>query len=138
MIKIDIYDESMIFLEEVIEDNEKEVEDLLNKQNDIYLYFNIPIKKVAEGLESIFTWLKNDEIIGYCHYCVDIFKKDNKIQYNIVRLDKDSSTCVIKTINRQSIGIDNTNIPSKNKIESDLRCIIDTISKEFNETLKNQ
>lgn len=135
---MDIYDESMVFLEEVIEDNEKEVEDLLNRQNDIHLYFNIPIKKVSEGLGSIFTWLKNDEIIGYCHYCVDIFKKDNKIQYNIVRLDKDSSTCVIKTISRQSIDIDNTNIPSKNKIESDLRCIIDTISKEFNETLKNQ
>lgn len=138
MIKIDIYDESMIFLEEVIGDNEKEVEDLLNKQNYIHLYFNIPIKKVSEGLESIFTWLKNDEIIGYCHFRVDIFKRDNTIQYNIVRLDKDSSICVIKTINRQSIGIDNTNIPSKNKIESDLRCIIDTISKEFNETLKNQ
>lgn len=135
---MDIYDESMIFLEEIIEDNKKEVEDLLNKQNDIHLYFNIPIKKVAEGLESIFTWLKNDEIIGYCHYCVDIFKKDNKIQYNIIKLDKDGSNSVIKSINRQSIGIDNTNIPSKNKIESDLRCIIDTISKEFNETLKNQ
>lgn len=135
---MDIYDESMVFLEEVIEDNEKEVEYLLNKQNYIHLYFNIPIKKVAEGLESILKWLKNDEITGYCRYCVDIFKKDNKIQYNIVRLDKDSSTCVIKTINRQSIGIDNTNIPSKNKIESDLRCIIDTISSEFNKTFKNQ
>lgn len=135
---MDIYDESMVFLEEVIEDNEKEVEYLLNKQNYIHLYFNIPIKKVSEGLESIFMWLKNDEIIGYCHYCVDIFKKDNKIQYNIIKLDKDGSNSVIKSINRQSIGIDNTNIPSKNKIESDLRCIIDTISKEFNETLKNQ
>lgn len=135
---MDIYDESMVFLEEVIEDNEKEVEDLLNRQNDIHLYFNLPIKKVSEGLGSIFTWLKNDEIIGYCHYCVDIFKNDNKIQYNIIKLDKDGSNSVIKSINRQSIGIDNTNMPSKNKIESDLRCIIDTISKEFNETLKNQ
>lgn len=135
---MDIYDESMVFLEEVIEDNEEEVGDLLNKQNNIHLYFNIPIKKVSEGLESILKWLKNDEIIGYCHFHVDIFKRDNTIQYNIIRLDKDSSVCVIKTINRQSIGIDNTNMPSKNKIESDLRCIIGTISKEFNETLKNQ
>lgn len=135
---MDIYDESMIFLEELIKDNRKEIESLLNKQNDIHLYFNIPIKKASEGLENIFKWLKNDEVIGYFHYCVDIFKKDNKIQYNIIKLDKDGSNSVIKSINRQSVGIDNTNMPSKNKIELDLRCIIDTISKEFNETLKNQ
>lgn len=35
---MDIYDESMVFLEEVIEDNEEEVGDLLNKQNNIGIF----------------------------------------------------------------------------------------------------
>lgn len=48
---MDIYDESMIFLEEIIEDNRKEVEDLLNKQNDIHLYFNTPKRKYQKDWE---------------------------------------------------------------------------------------
>lgn len=135
---MDIYDKSRTFLEEIIERNKSKISNLLNNQDGLHLQFNIPINKVSEGLEGVIPWLNKDEILGHCYYYVDIFKENGEIQYKIEKLNKGNSTSAIKVITRRFIEVDNRYMPSKNKVESDLKCIMNEISAEFPKYLANK
>lgn len=135
---MDIYDKSRTFLEEILKRNESKISNLLNKQDELHLQFNIPIKKVPEGLAGMIPWLNKDEILGHCYYYVDIFKENGEIQYKIEKLNKGNSTSAIKVITRRFIEVDNRYMPSKNKVESDLECIMNEISTEFQKYLANK
>ena len=135
---MDIYDKSRTFLEEIIERNKSKISNLLNNQDGLHLQFNIPINKVPEGFAGMIPWLNKDEILGHCYYYVNIFKENGEIQYKIEKLNKGNSTSAIKVITRRFIEVDNRYMPSKNKVESDLKCIMNEISTEFPKYLANR
>lgn len=128
---MDIYDRSRAFLKDIIEENTNEINFLLKKHNEIHLEFNIPIKQVTEGLGKIIPWIKKDEVVRYCCYCVDIFEEDGHIKYKIEKRNKGHSASAINTITEQFIEVDNSNMPSKNKVESDLECIMDSAKEKI-------
>lgn len=128
---MDIYDKSRTFLKGVIEENIEEVNSLLKRHNGIHLEFNIPINQAPEGLEKIIPWIKEDETVRYCCYCVDIFEENGHIKYKIEKRNKGHSASAINIITEQFIEVDNSNMPSKNKVESDLKCIMDSVNEKI-------
>lgn len=128
---MDIYDRSRAFLKDIIEENTNEINFLLKKHNEIHLEFNIPIKQVPEGLGKIIPWIKEDGTVRYCCYCVDIFEGDGHIKYKIEKRNKGHSASAINTITEQFIEVDNSNVPSKNKVESDLKCVMDSVKEKI-------
>lgn len=128
---MDIYDRSRAFLKDIIEENTNEINFLLEKHNEIHLEFNIPIKQVPEGLGKIIPWIEKDETVRYCCYCVDIFEENGYIKYKIEKRNKGHSASAINIITEQFIEVDNSNMPSKNKVESDLECIMDSVKEKI-------
>lgn len=126
---MDIYDKSRTFMEEIIKENEHKIDVLLGKQEELHFKFNIPIKRVPEGLEKIIPWIKEDETVRYCCYCVDFFKENGIIKYKIEKSNKGHSASAINVITKHSIEVDNSDMPSKNKVESDLKCIMDSVNE---------
>lgn len=130
-IQVDIYDKSRTFLKGIIEENIEEVNSLLKRHNGIHLEFNMPIKQGPKDLGEIIPWIKKDETVRYCCYYVDIFEENGHIKYKIEKRNKGHSVSAINTITEQFIEVDNSNMPSKNKVESDLKCIMDSVKEKI-------